>query len=147
MYAPHGLMAVRCFLPSVLRVGVHDTYFQLPVPLHRPAEFRHFQQAPGVGDDENAIEAGPNPADFVDQLRHIDGRGLPDGSAADTLPDEPLTGTPYPADLFVEVGQLLVGQTDDDLVCSASHGFSFLRGHRGGKPLSSGIVISQYVAC
>ena len=28
MYAPHGLMAVRCFLPSVFRVGIHDTYFQ-----------------------------------------------------------------------------------------------------------------------
>ncbi len=52
-----------------------------------------------------------------------------------------------PADLFVEVGKFLIGQTDDDLVGSASHGFSFLRGHRGGKPLSSCIVISQYVAC
>ena len=101
-------MAVRCFLPSVLRVGVHDTYFQLPVPLHRPAEFRHFQQAPGVGDDEDTIQAGPNPADFVNQLQHVNGGSLPDDSAADALPDEPLTGTPYPADLFVEVGKLLV---------------------------------------
>ena len=147
MYAPHGRISVRCFLPSVFRVSVHDTYFQFPVPLHRPAEFRHFQQAPGVGDDEDSVEVGPHSADFVDQPRHVNGGGLPDGSAADTLPDEPLTGTPYPADLFVEVGQLLVRQTDDDLVHSASHGFSFLRGHRGGKPLSSGIVISQYVAC
>ena len=149
MYAPHGLMAVRCFLlsASIFCVGVHDTYFQFPVPLHRPAEFRHFQQALGVGDDEDTIEAGPHPADFVDQLRYIDGGGLPDDSADDALPDEPLTGSPYPADLFVGVGQLLVRQTDDDLVHSASHGFSFLRGHRGGKPLSSCIVISQYVAC
>ena len=80
-------------LPSVLRVSVHDTYFQFPVPLHRPAEFRHFQQAPGVGDNEDSIEAGSHPADFTDQLRHIDGGGLPDGSAADTLPDKPLGGT------------------------------------------------------
>ena len=123
MYAPHGLEAVRYFfhLPSVFRVSVHDTYLQLPVPLHRLAEFRHFQQAPGVGDDEDTIEAGPHPADFVDQLRHIDGRGLPDGSAADTLTDKPLTGTPYPADLLVEVGKLLVGQPDVDSVWSASH--------------------------
>ena len=134
-------------LLSVFGVSVHDTYFQLPVSLHRLAEFRHFQQPLGVGDDEDTIQAGPNPADFVNQLRHVNGGSLPDDSAADALPDEPLTGTPYPADLFVEVGQLLVGQTDDDLVGSASHGFSFLRGHRGGKPLSSGIVISQYVAC
>ena len=134
-------------LPSVFRVSVHDTYFQFPVPLHRLAEFRHFQQTLGVGNNEDSVKAGPHPADFINQLRHINGGGLPDGNAADTLADKPLTGTPYPADLFVEVGQLLVGQTDDDLVCSASHGFSFLRGHRGGKPLSSGIVISQYVAC
>lgn len=100
-------------MPSVLRVSVHDTYFQFPVPLQRPAEFRHFQQALGVGDDEDTIEAGPHPADFVDQLRCVNGGGLPDGSAADTLADKPLTGTPYPADLFVEVGQLLVRQTPD----------------------------------
>ena len=80
-------------LPSVFRVGVHNTYFQLPVPLHRLAEFRHFQQAPGVGDDEDSIEAGSHLADFVNHLRHIDGGGLPDGSAADTLPDKPLGGT------------------------------------------------------
>lgn len=146
MYAPHGLLAVRCFLPSVLCVGVHDTYFQLPVPLHRPAEFRHFQQALGVGNDEDTIEAGPHPADFVDQLRHVNGGGLPDGSAADTLPDKPLTGTPYPADLFVEVGQFLIRQTDDDWLVllridSPSSGVI------GVEPLSSGIVISQYVAC
>ena len=106
-------------LPSVFRVSVHDTYFQLPVPLHRPAELRHFQQALGVGNDEDSVETGPNSADFVNQLRYIDGGGLPDGSAADTLPDKPLTGTPYLADLFVEVGQFLVRQTDDDWVCSA----------------------------
>lgn len=58
-----------------------------------------------------------------------------------------LTGTPYHADLFVEVSKLLVRQTDDDLAGSASHGFSFPWGHRGCKPLSSGIVISQYVTC
>ena len=29
----------------------------------------------------------------MNQLRHIDGGGLPDGSAADTLPDKPLGGT------------------------------------------------------
>lgn len=74
-------------LPSVFRVSVHDTYFQLPVPLHRPAELRHFQQALGVGNDEDSVETGPNSADFVNQLRYIDGGGLPDGSAADTLPD------------------------------------------------------------
>ena len=39
------------------------------------------------------VEAGPHPADFVDQLRYINGRGFPDDSAADTLADEPLTGT------------------------------------------------------
>ena len=88
MYAPHGLMAVRCFLPSVFRVGIHDTYFQFPVPLHRLAEFRHFQQTLGVGNDEDTIEAGPNPADFINQLRHVNGGGLPDGSAADTLTDK-----------------------------------------------------------
>lgn len=108
-------------LPSVFGVGIHDTYFQFPVPLHRPAEFRHFQQAPGVGDDEDSVEAGPHSADFVDQPCHVNGRGLPDGNAADTLTDKPLTGTPYPADLLVEVGQFLVGQPDVDSVCSASH--------------------------
>lgn len=46
------------------------------------AEFRYFQQSLGVGDNEDAIEAGPNPADFMDQLRHIDGGGLPDGNAS-----------------------------------------------------------------
>ena len=135
MYAPHGLLAVRCFLPSVLCVGVHDTYFQLPVPLHRPAEFRHFQQALGVGNDEDTIEAGPHPADFVDQLRHIDEGCLPDGSAVDTLPDKPLTGAPYLGTLFIEAGKLLIGQPDVNLVCSASHGFSFLQRHRGGSPV------------
>ena len=108
-------------LPSVFRVGIHDTYFQFPVPLHRFAEFRHFQQPLGVGDDEDTVETGPHPADFVDQLRHVNGGGLPDGSAADTLTDKPLTGTPYPADLFVEVSQFLIGQPDVDSVCSASH--------------------------
>ena len=58
---------MRCFLRSVLPVSVHDIYFQLLVPLHRLAEFSHFQQSLGVGDDEDAIEAGPNSADFVDQ--------------------------------------------------------------------------------
>lgn len=82
------------YLPSVFRVGVHDTYFQFPVSFHCFAEFRHFQQAPGVGNDEDSVKAGPHPADFVDQSRHINGRGFPDGSAADTLPDKPLTGPP-----------------------------------------------------
>ena len=135
MYAPHGLLAVRCFLPSALRVSVHDTYFHLPVPLQCFAEFRHFQQAPGVGNDENSVKAGPHPADFMDQFRHINGGSLPDDSAADALPDEPLTGASYPADLFVEVSQFLIGQPDVDSVCSASHGFSFLQGHRGGTPV------------
>ena len=68
MYAPHGRMAVRCFLlsASIFCVGVHDTYFQFSVPLHRPAEFWHFQQAPGVGDDEDAIETCPHSANFMD---------------------------------------------------------------------------------
>lgn len=146
MYAPHGLLAVRCFLPSVLCVGVHDTYFQLPVPLHRPAEFRHFQQALGVGNDEDTIEAGPHPADFVDQLRHVNGGGLPDGSAADTLPDKPLTGT---RTLLTFSLRSASSSSDRRMMIwlvllridSPSSGVI------GVEPLSSGIVISQYVAC
>ncbi len=95
-------------LPSalVLRVSVHDTYFYLTISLQCLAEFRHFQQTLGVGNHEDSIEASPHPADFLDQLRHINGGSLPDDSAVDTLADKPLTGTSYPADLFVEVGKL-----------------------------------------
>ena len=129
MYAPHGLTAVRCFfhLPSVLRVSVHDTYFYLTIPFQRLAEFRYFQQALGIGNDKDSIEAGSHPADFMDQPRHVNGRGFPDDSAADALPDKPLTGTSDFAGLFIEIGKFFVGQTDDDWVGSTAHGFSFLR--------------------
>ncbi len=71
-----------------------------------------------------------------------------DVNATDTLADKLFTRAPDLAGLFVEISKLLVGQTDDDLVGSATHGFSFLRaGVIGMEPLSSGIVISQYVAC
>ena len=128
----HDREAVRFVLLSVLHVSVYDACFHFPVPLQCLAEFWQFQQTSGVGDDEGAVETGPHPADFVDQLRHIDEGCLPDGSAVDTLPDKPLTGAPYLGTLFIEAGKLLIGQPDVNLVCSASHGFSFLQRHRGG---------------
>ena len=91
----HDREAVRFVLLSVLHVSVYDACFHFPVPLQCLAEFWQFQQTSGVGDDEGAVETGPHPADFVDQLRHIDEGCLPDGSAVDTLPDKPLTGAPY----------------------------------------------------
>lgn len=84
-------MAVRCFLSSsVFRVIVHDTYFHLPIPLQHLVEFGHFQQALGVGNDEDSIETGSHPVDFVDQPGHVNGGGLPDDGTADTLLDKPL---------------------------------------------------------
>ena len=115
-------MAVRCF-SSAVSFSCRRPQYVLPAPGSAPSPcgVPALPAGPGVGDDEDSIEAGSHLADFVNQLRHIDGGGLPDGSAADTLTDKSLTGTPYPTDLFVEVGKFLVRQPDVDSVCSASH--------------------------